>query len=164
MKNYNSLEKSHTVLFQVYAVGCTVTRSFPTGFRLKWLLQGSRLTGSFQGWCCSHLCYRLVAAESFLGASSWGREQRASRSHTHALDLADHPCSCCVVYINIYIYIYILLLWQVYICVCALKITYFLQWFQLYHDFFTETTKSCLQLCITQSRGLKLLKVKCALV
>lgn len=118
MKNYNSLEKSHTVLFQVYAVGCTVTRSFPTGFRLKWLLQGSRLTGSFQGWCCSHLCYRLVAAESFLGASSWGREQRASRSHTHALDLADHPCSCCVVYINIYIYIYITLMASVYLCVC----------------------------------------------
>ena len=38
MKNYNSLEKSHTVLFQVYAVGYTVIGPFPTGFRLKWLL------------------------------------------------------------------------------------------------------------------------------
>lgn len=38
MKNYNSLEKSYTVLFQVYAVGYTVVGPFPTGFRLKWLL------------------------------------------------------------------------------------------------------------------------------
>lgn len=65
------------------------------------------------------MCYELVAAESFLGASSLGRS-RGLLVHTHALDLADTHVAA-VLYILIYIYIYILLLRQVYICVCALK-------------------------------------------
>lgn len=97
--------KKYTVLSQVYAVECIVTKPSPTGCRLRWL----RLTVSVQGQCRSHLCCRLVAAESLLGALLLGREQGASCSRT--LRLTDHPCSCCVVYI--------LLLRQVRVCVCV---------------------------------------------
>lgn len=97
----------------MYAVECTVTEPFSTGYRLKWLLLGSPAM-SFQGRYCSRLCCRLVAAESFLGAFLLGREQGASCSLT--LCLTDHPYSCCVVYI--------LLLRQV--CICVLKNHFFL--------------------------------------